>query len=137
MGCLLWLLNNFRCPQFTTRKLAKFMCSLDREHFAAMTHMMNHTRRNHMIGLTSHSDVMDTPLSRLLLEYDGMEPTAPLTTLSDLPWRDWPDSGRRTGEYSFPFQGRIIGSASNFPDLVALLPSTEAEYNQACEVALT
>ena len=131
IGCLLWILNTYPRLQFAIRKLAKYMRLPGRTHFRAIQHLLHHIRCNHAFGLTYYSEVLDSPLAKLLFS-NNIDPLEyPIFVFADSSWQDCPDTGRSTGGYHIFLQGNIIDSAKTFPTPVAL-SSAEAEYNNAC-----
>ena len=50
---------------------------------------------------------------------------------SDSSWKDFPDTGRSTGEYIIFYQGGPIDHGTHVPGPVAQ-SSAESEYNAAC-----
>ena len=131
IGCLLWILNTYPRLQFAIRKLAKYMRLPGRTHFRAVQHLLHHIRCNHTFGLTYYSNVLDSPLAKLLFSHNIDPLESPLHIFADSSWQDCPDTGRSTGGYHIFLQGNIVDSAMTFPVPVAL-SSAEAEYNNTC-----
>jgi hypothetical protein len=135
IGCLIWILNTYPRLQFPIRKLAKFMRLPGRNHFKALLHLLHHIRCNHTVGITYYSDVLDSPLARLLHANNLNPMHAVFVAFGDSSWQDCVDSGRSTGAYHIFNQGGIVDSAMTFPVPVAL-SSAEAEYNNACDACV-
>ena len=135
IGCLIWVLNTYPRLQFPIRKLAKFMRTPGRNHFKALMHLLHHIRCNHTDGLTYYSDVVDSPLARLVFSQNIDTQQSAFIGFADSSWQDCPDTGRSTGGYHIFVQGGIVDSAMTFPVPVAL-SSAEAEYNNACDACV-
>ena len=88
IGCLLWILNTYPRLQFAIRKLAKYMRLPGRTHFRAIQHLLHHIRCNHAFGLTYYSEVLDSPLAKLLFS-NNIDPLEyPIFVFADSSWQD-------------------------------------------------
>jgi hypothetical protein len=97
-----------------------------RVHFKGLRHLLQHIRCHHLCGLKYFSDVMDSPVAKLLFG-QGIDPTTlPFFAFADSSWGDCPDTSRSTGGYHIILQGGIVDSATTFPTPIAR-SSAEAE----------
>ena len=134
IGSLISLLSTRVYLSFAVHKLAKFSSNPGKINFERLVHFLKHIRYNNTLVLKYYADMIDEPLSDLLIK-SNINTENHFMAFYDSNWNDCPDTGRSTGAYILFYQGKPI-------DHVTLVPvpvdhsSAESEYNSACTTGM-
>ena len=96
--------------------------------------MLRYNRDNKALGLKYYADLNDAPVTDLLRQANRKTKNH-LMDFYDSSWKDFPDTGRSTGEYIIFYQGGPIDHVTHVPGPVAQ-SSVESEYNTECTAGL-
>ena len=82
---------------FAVHKLAKFSENPGKVHFEVLIHLLRYIRYNKTLGLNYYADLNDAPVTDLLRQAN-IKTKNHLMDFTDSSWKDFPDTGRSTGE---------------------------------------
>ena len=77
---------------FAVQKLAKFSSNPGKVNFELLVHILKYIRYNKTFELNYYTDMKDSPLSDLLIQYI-INTDNQLMAFYDSSWRDFPDTG--------------------------------------------
>ena len=86
------------------------------------------------MGLKYYAGLNDSPVTDILRQAN-IKTKNHLMDFSDSSWRDFPDTGRSTGEYIIFYQCGPIDHGTHVPVPVAQ-SSAESEYNAECTTGM-
>ena len=114
---------------FGVHKLAKLSANPGKIHLEVLIHILRYIRDNKNLGLQYYADLNGAPVSDLLRQ-SSIKNKNHLMAFYDSSWKDFPDTGRSTGEYIIFYQGGPIDHGTHVTGPVAQ-SSAESEYNAA------
>ena len=99
---------------FAVHKLAKFSANPGKVYLEGLVHLLRYIRENKTLGLKYYAGLNDAPVTDLLRQ-SNIKTKNHLMAFSDFSWRDFPDTGRSTGEYIIFYQVGPIDHGTHVP----------------------
>ena len=119
---------------FAVHKLEKFSSNPRKLHFEGLLHVLRYIRYNTTLGSKYYAYINDAHLSDLLIQ-DSIKTENQLVSFSDYSCKDFPYTGRSTGEYIVFYQCGSIDHGTHVPGKISQ-SIAEIEYNAACTAGM-